>query len=110
VKLLFDENLSHHLVDSLADCYPESRHARLVGLAREGDVAVWDYAATHGLIIVSKDSDFHQRSLLFGPPPKVVWIQLGNCSTAAIEEVLRRHVSDLARLDQDPAAAFLILD
>jgi predicted nuclease of predicted toxin-antitoxin system len=110
VTLLFDQNLSHHLVDSLADCYPESRHVRHVGLARVDDVAVWDYAAAHRLIIVSKDSDFHQRSLLFGPPPKVVWIQLGNCPTTEIEAVLRRHVSDLVRLDQDPAAAFLILD
>jgi predicted nuclease of predicted toxin-antitoxin system len=33
---------------------------------------------------VSKDTDFHQRSFLFGGPPKVVWIRLGNCSTEDI--------------------------
>jgi predicted nuclease of predicted toxin-antitoxin system len=110
VKLLFDENLSHHLVELLTDCYPESGHVRLVGLGRVDDSVVWDYAAAHGLTIVSKDSDFHQRSLVFGPPPKVAWVQLGNCSTSEIEDVLRRHVSDLERLERDPAAAFLILD
>jgi predicted nuclease of predicted toxin-antitoxin system len=110
VKLLFDQNLSHHLVELLADCYPASCHVRLVGLDRVDDATVWDYAASQGLTIVSKDSDFHQRSLVFGPPPKVVWVQIGNCSTSEIEDVLRRHVSDLAKLEQDPAAAFLILE
>ena len=110
MKLLFDENLSCHLVDLLADCYPGSCHVRDVGLERADDSTVWDYAAAHGLTIVSKDSDFHQRSLLFGPPPKVLWMDIGNCSTSTIEQVLRRHVSDLVTLEQDPAAAFLILD
>ncbi len=110
MKLLFDENLSSHLVDLLADCYPESRHVRGVGLERADDRTVWDHAAAHGLTIVSKDSDFHQRSLLFGPPPKVVWINIGNCPTSTIEQVLRRHVPDLERLEHEPTAAFLILD
>ena len=110
MKLLFDENLSSHLVDLLADCYPGSCHVRGEGLERADDSTVWNHAAAQGLMIVSKDSDFHQRSLLFGPPPKVVWIQIGNCSTSTIEQVLRRHVSDLVKLQQDPSAAFLILD
>jgi predicted nuclease of predicted toxin-antitoxin system len=82
VKLLFDENLSWHLVDLLADCYPGSSHVRSVGLERADDSTVWDYAAATGLTIVSEDSGFHQRSLLFGAPPKVVWIHIGNCSTS----------------------------
>ena len=110
MKLLFDENISHHLVESLSDCYPESTHVRNVGLERTDDAAVWTYAAASGLTIVSKDSDFHQRSLLYGPPPKVVWIHLGNCPSSRIEEVLRHHRADIAMLERDPAAAFLIID
>lgn len=41
---------------------------------RSSDTEVWNYAAEHGCTIVSKDADFHQRSLLLGAPPKVVWI------------------------------------
>jgi len=110
VKLLFDQNLSHHLVRQLADCYPESTHVRDVGLRRADDEAVWNYAAAQGLTIVSKDSDFHQRSLLYGPPPKVMWIHLGNCPTSDIERALRRHLPDVEMLERDSAAAFLILD
>lgn len=52
------------------------------------DDAVWDYAKVQGFAIVSKDSDFAERSFLYGSPPKVVWIRLGNCSTATIEQLL----------------------
>lgn len=110
MKLLFDQNLSHRLVALVSDCYPGSVHVPDVGLGRADDVAVWAYASNHGLIIVSKDSDFHQRSLLYGPPPKVVWIQRGNCTTPDIERILRRHLADVASLEQSPDTAFLIID
>ena len=110
MKLLFDQNLSFRLVATLSDCYPGSEHVRDAGLADAGDAAVWAYAAEHSLTIVSKDSDFHQRSLVDGPPPKVVWVQVGNCTTSDIERILRRHQQDIDSLERDPAAAFLIID
>ena len=83
MKLLFDENLSHHLVARLATLFPGSAHVRDVGLERAGDQAIWAHARANGHAIVSKDEDFAERALLEGPPPKVVSIQLGNCTTAA---------------------------
>lgn len=109
MKLLFDENLSYRLVALLADAYPGSVHVRDAGLSGADDAAVWRHAREQGLAIVSKDSDFHERSILLGPPPKVVWLQRGNCSTREIESVLRRHRDDLARFGADPEAAFLVL-
>jgi predicted nuclease of predicted toxin-antitoxin system len=75
VKLLFDQNLSPKLIAALEDLFPGSLHVREVALAQAGDEAVWNHAADHGFAIVSKDSDFHQRSFLYGPPPKVVWVR-----------------------------------
>jgi predicted nuclease of predicted toxin-antitoxin system len=60
-------------------------------------------------MLVSKDSDFRQLAFLHGPPPKVVWIRLGNCSTADIERLLRSRVQRLAELESDPDAALLVL-
>ncbi len=63
MKLLFDEQLSSRLVESLADIYPESEQILALGLGGAGDGTVWDYAKLHGLMIVSKDLDFYDRSL-----------------------------------------------
>ena len=109
MRLLFDQNLSPRLVQALADCYPGSLHVRDIGLQSSPDDAVWAYAAKHGLTIVSKDADFHQRSFLIGSPPKVVWIRRGNCSTDDIEAMLRSRRDDLATFEQDTVKAFLAL-
>jgi predicted nuclease of predicted toxin-antitoxin system len=47
------------------------------GLAAATDDEVWSYAASHRFAIVAKDADSHQRSFVFGHPPKVIWIRLG---------------------------------
>jgi predicted nuclease of predicted toxin-antitoxin system len=109
VKLLFDHNLSPKLVKALVDIYPESRHVRDIGLQTADDEVVWDYALQHGFTIISKDADFHQRSFLSGPPPKVVWIRRGNCTTGQIEMMLRSYGSDLLEFERDQKTAFLTL-
>jgi predicted nuclease of predicted toxin-antitoxin system len=109
VRLLFDQNLSHRLVQRLADMYSDSEHVRDAGLARAPDDLVWAYARDHGLVIVSKDADFHQRSFLYGAPPKVVWIRRGNCSTRDVEQVLRAHVEAVLAFGADEDGSFLEL-
>jgi predicted nuclease of predicted toxin-antitoxin system len=79
------------------------------GLGAADDQIVWAYAARHGLAIVSKDSDFQQRALLFGHPPKVIWLRLGNCSTATVAALLRARHDDLIAFEADVTAAFLVL-
>ncbi len=89
MKLLLDENLSPRLVELLSDLYPASQHVDAVGLGGSDDSKVWKYAQTHQFAIVSKDSDFLERSVLESEPPKVIWIRLGNCSTSDVERALR---------------------
>jgi predicted nuclease of predicted toxin-antitoxin system len=110
VKLLFDQNLSHRLVLSLQKEYPDSRHVREVGLQEAPDAVVWQYAAQYGFAIVTKDADFHQRSFLFGYPPKVIWVRVGNAPTTVIETLLRRRAGDVGAFCSDSESAFLILD
>lgn len=89
MKLLLDENLSPRLVESLSDLYPGSEHVENIGLGGAGDIDVWSYAKAHRFAIVSKDSDFAERSVLENEPPKVIWVRLGNCSTKDVEGLLR---------------------
>lgn len=110
MRRLFDENLSRRLVRLLDDLYPASEHVVTSGMESVDDLGVWSYAASHGLVIVSKDWDFLQLSTVRGHPPKVVWLQLGNCSVAYVAEVLRRRHIDLLRFQEDATAALLVID
>lgn len=109
MRLLFDANLSPALCGRLASVFPESIHVSTQRLGSASDADVWEFARARDLTIVSKDSDFHQRSLLYGAPPKVVWIRIGNCSTSDIERLLRRHAAALGAFERDAEAAFLEL-
>ena len=109
MKLFFDENLSPALVRRLADIFPGSLHVRDVGLQSAEDPQVWDYAVAHDFMIVSKDSDMHQRSVVFGFPPKVIWIRLGNCSTAQVAALLRSKYLLIKAFYDDDYASFLSL-
>ena len=109
MKLLFDQNLSHRLVEQLATEFPDSAHVRDVGLATTPDPDVWAYAKVNGLVIVSKDTDFQQRALLYGHPPKVIWVRLGNCTTATVANLLKSRLPDIQAFAADPLASFLAL-
>jgi predicted nuclease of predicted toxin-antitoxin system len=93
VRLLFDENLSGRLVERLHSAYPGSTHVDLVGLT-----------------IVSKDNDFRQLSFLYGAPPKVVWLSVGNASTNAIAGLLDRHRADVEAFHVPPEESLLVLE
>lgn len=109
MKLLFDQNLSHRLVSQLQKEFPGSIHVRDVALATSSDPEIWEYAAANGCVIVSKDSDFQQRALLLGHPPKVIWLRLGNSPTTAVVALLLQHKSEILAFEADPDAAFLVL-
>lgn len=85
MKLLFDENLSPKMVAALVDVFPCSAHVDRVGLGGESDDTVWNYAKENGFMLVSKDSDFYDKSMLYGHPPKVIWIKRGNCTNRQIQ-------------------------
>lgn len=73
------------------------------------DDGVWRYARENGFTIVTKDADYHERSLIGGYPPKVIRVRRGNSTTAEIEAILRSHREAIDRLDAEPGLAVLIL-
>lgn len=109
MKLLLDQNLSPRLVRLLADVYPESVHVHTLGMDTAPDSDIWRYAAEQGYVIVSKDADFHQRSLVFGAPPKVIWLRVGNTRVAQDAALLRERYIAIRHFLEDSDAAFLVL-
>lgn len=58
---------------------------------------------------MSKDTDFQYRALIHGFPPKVIWVRLGNCTTAAVAALLQSRLADIEAFEADATASFLAL-
>ena len=109
MKLLLDENLSDRIVPQILDLYPGSTHVKAYGLIKTDDGRIWEFAQQNAFTIVSKDADFHQRSLVFGHPPKLVFLRVGNCPTSRITQLLRSNFVLITSFDDDVSASILIL-
>jgi len=93
IKFLIDANLSSR-----------SRHWQQPAFESApdhwDDHTVWQYAAEHNLIIVTKDVDFEERALRYAPPP-VVRFCTGNMRRQAFRAFLSEvWPTILAALDQ----------
>ena len=85
MKLLFDENLSPKLPRLVATLFPDSAHVRECGLLGQ------------------------QPSLLYGHPPKLVWLRIGNCTRPQLVQLITSHEQDIHSLDTDPFESVLVL-
>ena len=110
MKLLFDENLSPRLVNLVAADFPGSAHLEGLNMHGATDAAVWAYARDHGYAIVSKDNDFRQYAFLYGPPPKVIWLSIGNAGTTTIARLVSGSIAKIRAFDQDPELSLLVLE
>jgi len=107
--LLLDHNLSPRLAGMLGDEFGRIVHVDNLGMADDSDTDIWAYAKENGYAIVTKDKDFYQRSTLFGHPPKVIHLTMGNCSVADTAAALldrSGHVKDFLK---HSSKAYLVL-
>jgi predicted nuclease of predicted toxin-antitoxin system len=88
MKLLLDENLSRRIIPLIDMIYPKSSQVAYLGLESANDQFIWDYAKTNHYTIVTKDSDFHEMSVLYGHPPKLIWLKCGNQTKLTIAQKL----------------------
>ncbi|MBE9128539.1 MULTISPECIES: DUF5615 family PIN-like protein [unclassified Coleofasciculus] len=109
MKLLLEKNLSDRIVAQIIDLYPDSEHVKPLALTNTDDAIIWEYAKANDFVIVSKDSDFHQRSLLYGHPPKFIYLRVGNCSTSKIVQILRDSLDIISQFGDREAESILVL-
>ena len=62
-----------------------------------------------GGITGTKDEDYNNLSVVRGSPPKVMWLQLGNCATAQVEAVFRARFADIEAFEKDSSVGTLVL-
>jgi len=72
-------------------------HAREIGESLS-DTALWEYARAHEFVIVTKDADFSHRVMVFGPPPRIIHLRVGNIRRKDFHEFLARVWSEIETL------------
>lgn len=91
MRYLIDENLPDYL-----KIWASEDYLHVTNISKSvSDNEIWKYALENNLIILTKDSDFHERILYRNPPPKVILFKLGNTSTPFLEEFLLRHWDEI---------------
>ncbi len=88
MRLLLDENLSRRLVPFLQHEYPDSSQVALLGMESATDKDVWQRAKDESYVIVTRDADFQELSLVWGQPPKVIRLKTPNQTRAATLKIL----------------------
>ncbi len=95
MKLLFDQNISFRILNSLPNQFEGSSHIKKENLTNSKDFEIWEFAKKNDFIIVTQDSDFNDFNLLYGFPPKIIWIRTCNSKTLAIVTLLIDHYNEL---------------
>jgi len=78
VKLLLDENLSRRIIPFIQDRFPGSTQVSQVGMEQADDKVIRQYAIDNNFVITTKDADFYEMNMLYGQPPKIIWLKMGN--------------------------------
>ena len=95
MKFLVDANLPPLLCAWLRLHRHEAEHLFDRNLLTATDSQIWERCSVENLVIFSKDTDFYDRALLFGAPPQVVHVAVGNCSNTRLLDVLAQEWNDI---------------
>lgn len=91
MNLLFDQNISYRIIKKLSTQFSNSKHVSDLGLSNANDSSIWEFAKKNDLTIVTFDSDFYDMSLMYGCPPKIIWIRTGNILTNEMISLFEKH-------------------
>ena len=91
MRLLFDQNISFRSVNLLRELFPEAKHVNEFTLESVSDRQIWNYAKENRFHVVTFDADFNDLVTLYGHPPKVIWLRLGNTSSQNLVRTFSGH-------------------
>ncbi len=109
MKLLLDQHLSHRLLRQLNAAFPDSKHVKDFNMTNADDEILWRFASENNFVIVSKDSDFFNRSVVRGHPPKIKFLRLGNCPSSKILDTLLSNQSAIHDFVNSSIESLLVL-
>ena len=110
MKLLLDENLSRRLVPFLQHDFSGTTQVVLLGMESASDKEVWQRAKDEGYVVVTRDADFQELSLVWGAPPQVIRLRTPNQTRAAVLKLLLDNKAAIASaLELDARASIELI-
>lgn len=89
MKILVDQNISFRIIRRIAGHFPEAAHVKSLDLIDADDPEIFRFARQQGFdAVLTQDDDFLKILLQQGPPPKIIWLRTGNCSTEHLASVV----------------------
>ncbi|MGE4534183.1 DUF5615 family PIN-like protein [Halomonas sp.] len=89
--LCVDAQLSPHLAPWITERLGvEAYSARWLGYRDASDEAIFAAPRQADAVVLTKDRDFPDLLERHGPPPRVIWVTMGNTTNARMRDVLQR--------------------
>lgn len=101
MKLLFDQNISFRIEKLIEVSFPNSKHLSNLNLFNSTDLQIWEFAKKNDYTIVTFDADFYDYSALYGHPPKIIWLRLGNSSTLSVTNTINSNKETICEFIMD---------
>ncbi|MEX1189944.1 MAG: DUF5615 family PIN-like protein [Bacteroidia bacterium] len=95
MKLLFDQNISYRVIGQISEIILDAKHVKDFNLQFATDHQIWNFAKENEFHIVTFDADFYDLVTLYGHPPKIIWLRLGNTSTQNLARIISNHLEDI---------------
>lgn len=97
--LWLDAHLSPKLADWLSRTFDvEAIPVRDLGLREAKDREIFEAARAADVVVVTKDKDFPELVLRLGPPPRVLWLTIGNTSNRHLQTIFKKNLSQALEL------------
>ena len=96
-RFLVDNQLPAALAHWIRDHGHEADHVLDLNLAESTDELIWRRAAGLKAVIITKDEDFAQLTILRPEPVCVVWLRMGNCRTVYLLSSFERLWPEIIR-------------
>lgn len=98
MKFLVDHQLPPLLAEHLCHLGQQAVHVREIGLKSEDDLAVWNHAAVHDFVLISKDQDFFELASRPDENGRLIWVRLGNCRNQVLLSALKNFLPQILKL------------
>lgn len=102
MNVLIDQNISHRIIPYIQGMFSQVKHVRDIGMMDAFDLPLFMEARKLGFhAVITQDEDFYNILLAQGVPPKIIWLRVGNRSTAHLGGILMHNADAIYSFFED---------